>query len=53
MTENLTVAEVAQVLKVNRDVVRRMFINGPGVINARPERATNVRTVSCRFLAMS
>ena len=37
MEENLTVAEIARVLNVSRDTVRRMFINEPGVINVGPE----------------
>ena len=34
----LTVAEVAQMLDVSRDTVRRMFAAEPGVINVGPQR---------------
>jgi len=33
----LTVAEVAQMLDVSRDTVRRMFAGEPGVINVGPQ----------------
>jgi DNA-binding transcriptional regulator LsrR (DeoR family) len=34
----LTVAEVAKMLDVSRDTVRRMFAKEPGVINLGPQR---------------
>ena len=34
----LTIAEVAVMLEVSRDTVRRMFAEEPGVINVGPQR---------------
>jgi transcriptional regulator GlxA family with amidase domain len=39
----LTVAEVAQMLEVSRDTVRRMFAEEPGVINVRAQTRRTCR----------
>lgn len=39
----LTVAEVAEMLDVSRDTVRRMFANEPGVVNVGPQRSRTGR----------
>ena len=39
----LTVAEVATMLNISRDTVRRMFITEPGVINVGPSHGASRR----------
>lgn len=44
MTQDyLTIAEVADMLNISRDTVRRMFESEPGVINVGPRRRTGRR----------
>lgn len=43
MKEHLTVAEVAEILDVSRDTVRRMFCEEPGVVNVGPQKGNACR----------
>jgi len=40
----LTVAEVAEMLGVSRDTVRRMFAEEPGVVNVKAQRRRTSRS---------